>query len=514
MTPEEKAPNVGRSLLKRGALCGLVIVLLAAGSVSAAGFLQADTIINTIEKEGRAPINIPEIDRAEAGEAQTLMVLGSDQRYGDKKAGLKPRSDTIILVRLDPDKEATAVMSVPRDLKVQIPGYGTDKINAAYELGGPRLTVKTVKKLFAKPGEPFKINHIVNVNFGGFRKVVNYIGGVYVDIDRDYFNDNSGGERFATIDVNPGYQKLKGQDALDYVRYRHGDNDLVRAARQQDFLRQLRNAAGARRLLDYRRRRQLARLFARYTDTDKNLRRKKDVFSLLKLVLFTGRKPVREVRFRVDLDRRPGLPDRLAGQARRDRQRVPQRPGVEEAAHHVARLRRRPQVGVRAQEPQPLLQRAAGSRSRAARARTRRSSAPAARGSPSTSRRCAPAARATPAPSRGSTRIEDERGKKHKRLPARGLQGRRRRVLRHPGHDLARAADPRRPVGDPQGQRPQARAALRRAPPAARRLADQARGLLGLQHAHPVAEHAADDRHRRLAEAVGPEVSRSASRAR
>jgi polyisoprenyl-teichoic acid--peptidoglycan teichoic acid transferase len=299
MSPDPP-PSVGAGLLKRGAICGLLIVLLAAGSVSAAGFLQADTIINTIEKEGRAPINIPEIDRAEAGEPQTLMILGSDQRFGDKKLGIKPRSDTIILVRLDPDKEATAVISVPRDLKVDIPGYGKDRVNSAYELGGPRLTVKTVKRLFEKPGKPFKINHIVNVDFGGFRKVVNYIGGVYVDIDRDYFNDNSGGENFATIDVNPGYQKLKGQDALDYVRYRHGDNDLVRAARQQDFLRQLRNAAGARKLLDYRRRRQLAKIFARYTDTDKGLRHKKDVFSLLKLVLFTGRKPVREVRFRID----------------------------------------------------------------------------------------------------------------------------------------------------------------------------------------------------------------------
>ena len=86
------------------------------------------------------------------------------------------------------------------------------------------------------------------------------------------------------------------------MRYRHGDNDLVRAARQQDFLRQLRNAAGARRLLDYRRRVQLARIFARYTDTDKGLRRKSDIFSLLKLVLFTGRKPVREVRFRINQD--------------------------------------------------------------------------------------------------------------------------------------------------------------------------------------------------------------------
>jgi polyisoprenyl-teichoic acid--peptidoglycan teichoic acid transferase len=298
----EPPPKVGSGLLKRGAIAGVLIMLLAAGTVSAAGFLQADDLINTLEQEGRAPIVIPEIDRAEAGAPQTIMILGSDQRYGDKKLGIKPRSDTIILVRLDPDKEATAVMSIPRDLKVDIPGHNRDRINAAYELGGPRLTVKTVKKLFSKTGKPFKINHIVQVDFGGFRKVVNYIGGVYVDVDRNYFNDNSNGENFATIDVNPGYQKLKGKDALDYVRFRHGDNDLVRAARQQDFLRQLRNAAGARRLLDYRRRRQLATIFARYTDTDKGLRRKSDIFSLLKLVLFTGRKPVREVRFRINQD--------------------------------------------------------------------------------------------------------------------------------------------------------------------------------------------------------------------
>jgi polyisoprenyl-teichoic acid--peptidoglycan teichoic acid transferase len=301
----EPPPKVGAGLLKRAAAAGVLIVLLAAGTVSAAGFLQADTIINTIEKEGRAPIEIPEIDRAQAGEAQTIMILGSDQRYGDRKLGLKPRSDTILLVRLDPDKEATALMSIPRDLKVSIPGHRADRINAAYELGGPRLMVRTVKQLFAKTGEPFKINHIVQVDFGGFRNVVNYIGGVYVDVDRHYFNDNSNGENYATINVEPGYQKLKGQDALDYVRYRHGDNDLVRAARQQDFLRQLRNAAGARRLLDYRRRTTLARIFARYTDTDKGLRRKSDIFSLLKLVLFTGQKPVREVRFRINNETDP-----------------------------------------------------------------------------------------------------------------------------------------------------------------------------------------------------------------
>ena len=87
------------------------------------------------------------------------------------------------------------------------------------------------------------------MDYGAFRRAVNYIDGVYVDIDRDYFNDNSSGENYATIDVDPGYQKLMGKDALDYVRYRHGDNDLVRAARQQDFLRQAKNAAGVRQLL-------------------------------------------------------------------------------------------------------------------------------------------------------------------------------------------------------------------------------------------------------------------------
>jgi LCP family protein required for cell wall assembly len=359
----EAPPKVGAGLLKRAAVAGVLIVLLAAGSVSAAGFLQTRSIVNTIIKEGRAPIEIPEIDRAQAGEAQTIMILGSDQRYGDRKLGLKPRSDTILIVRLDPDREATALMSIPRDLKVDIPGHRRDRINAAYELGGPRLMVKTVKQLFSRTGEPFKINHIVQVDFGGFRKVVNYIGGVYVDVDRHYFNDNSNGENYATINVSAGYQKLKGQDALDYVRYRHGDNDLVRAARQQDFLRQLRNAAGARRLLDYRRRKQLATIFARYTDTDKGLRHTSDIFSLLKLVLFTGQKPVREVRFRINDETDPyylfasasklrqtlheflnaqasnkprttsrATPaDRRAARSRRDRNRLSSVPGLEVA---------------------------------------------------------------------------------------------------------------------------------------------------------------------------------------
>jgi polyisoprenyl-teichoic acid--peptidoglycan teichoic acid transferase len=132
--------------------------------------------------------------------------------------------------------------------------------------------------------------------------VIDFIGCVYADIDRDYFNDVGGPGGYAVIDIDPGYQKLCGTDALAYVRYRHGDNDLVRGARQQDFLRQVRSQEGVRKLLKdgYQpsNLKKLARIFARYFDSDKGLRQKQDLFRFAKTVLFTAKNPVREVKFR------------------------------------------------------------------------------------------------------------------------------------------------------------------------------------------------------------------------
>ena len=131
---------------------------------------------------------------------------------------------------------------------------------------------------------------------------MNYIGGVYVDVDRDYFNDNSAGENYATIDINPGYQKLCGQDALDYVRYRHTDNDLVRAARQQDFLRQAKNAAGVRKLLasGSASAGKLIHVFGRYFRVDKSLRANRQVSRCCELVLYlVNEARVNEVTFQV-----------------------------------------------------------------------------------------------------------------------------------------------------------------------------------------------------------------------
>ena len=260
---------------------------------------------------------------------------------------------------------------------------------------------------------------------------------------------------YAAIDIDPGYQKLMGKDALDYVRYRHGDNDLVRAARQQDFLRQVRNADGRRsELLERRHRRnpKLARVFGRYFDGDKSLRLEARRSSRSPRPSCSRRSnPVREVRFRVVDAPRPqststASPDML----RKTRRRVHEREGVGDAAR--GDRSRRPPTSRRRSSARSSATQQAGRRHRARggarpRARTRRSSAARKVDFPF----YFPTLRTTSgsryrAPSRASTRSATSSGKKHKAYRLVLRQGRRRRVLRRPGHDLARPADPRRPA--------------------------------------------------------------------
>jgi LCP family protein required for cell wall assembly len=297
----EKLPSPGMSLIKRAAAAAVLVVLMTAGAVSAAVFLQVEELTTTIKdaSNGRIEIKTKEITPAEAGKPQTIMILGTDKRLGnDPLASEQARSDTILLARLDAHKDAITLMSIPRDLKVLIPGYQySDRINSAFANGGANLTLKTVKRLLSSPDRPFQINHVVEVSFTGFRRMVDFLGCAYVDIDQDYYNAHGGPGGFATIDINPGYQKLCGRDALDYVRYRHTDNDLIRGARQQDFIRQLLRQKGVRKRLDYGHRKELARITGRYTRTDKSLRETKQLFSLLKLGLAVASKPIQEVPF-------------------------------------------------------------------------------------------------------------------------------------------------------------------------------------------------------------------------
>jgi LCP family protein required for cell wall assembly len=293
-------PHLGRKVVLRAALAAVLVIAMSATAFATTVILEVSRVKDIFTEKGRQAIAIPEVTRAQAGGPRTILLLGSDQRYADRKLGLKPRSDTMLLVRVNPGTDAISVISIPRDLKAEIPGHGSDKINAAFQYGGPRLTVRTIQQLFKRvSGKPFPINNVLVVNFGSFRRAVNYIHGVYVDVDRRYFNDNSGADKYATIDIQPGYQRIKGQDALDYVRYRHTDNDIVRAARQQDFLRQARNMAGVKKLLSISDRDKLARVFSRYFQFDQSFTKTQEIFSLLRLGLFLAQShpAVREVRF-------------------------------------------------------------------------------------------------------------------------------------------------------------------------------------------------------------------------
>jgi LCP family protein required for cell wall assembly len=296
---DDKPPRVGLGVIKRAAVAAVLIVLSTAGAVSATVILDVKQIQQEFTAGGRQLIDIPEVTNVDPGRARTIMILGSDARYRAAKDE-KPRSDTIILLRVDPRRNFISVLSIPRDLQTMVPGYGLDKINGAFEQGGPRLTVRTVKQLLSTPGDPFHINNVVIVDFGGFQRAVNYIGGVYVDVDRRYFNDHTGPGGYAAIDIQPGYQRLPGSDSLDYVRYRHTDDDFVRAARQQTFLRALKNQPRVRDLLDFNRRHELAKIFRRYIEVDRSLRSTRQVFSLLKLAIagVLDIQEVRQVRFR------------------------------------------------------------------------------------------------------------------------------------------------------------------------------------------------------------------------
>jgi len=176
-----------------------------------------------------------------AGEPATALVIGYDHRANEAK-GTPSRSDTIMLVRADPRFKTISLLSIPRDVQAEIrcPGKSSyvGKINSAYSYCGPPGTLQTVRGLTGLP-----VNYLITVDFHGFKQIVDRLGGIYMDVDRRYLNTHSGPYGYATINLQPGYQLLNGQQALDFVRFRHTDSDLYRVARQQLFVKALKDRA-------------------------------------------------------------------------------------------------------------------------------------------------------------------------------------------------------------------------------------------------------------------------------
>jgi LCP family protein required for cell wall assembly len=228
--PERKRgalPTVGRVLFFLLAACVAVVLGIAGGTYLWAVESVAATSPQEEVKVASRRLNIPL-----PNQPKVALVIGYDHRPEDGNA--PSRSDTLMLLRADPDGNTLSLLSFPRDLIVEIRcpdgRSAVDRINTAYAYCGPEGTLETVRTVTGLP-----IHYLIAVNFEGFRQVVDKIGGVPMDVDRRYLNAQGGD--YATINLWPGYQRLTGWQALDFVRYRHTDSDLYRLARQQSFVK-------------------------------------------------------------------------------------------------------------------------------------------------------------------------------------------------------------------------------------------------------------------------------------
>jgi LCP family protein required for cell wall assembly len=234
---QPEPPRRRRSTLVLKALAwAAVAIAVSVGGVTGGAYLYFHKSVAAVAaKSADVKQARKQLDAPLPGAAATALVIGYDRRAGDGKTA-PSRSDTLMLVRADPVTNSISLLSFPRDMTVPIrcPGQSPylGKINSAYSFCGAQGTVETVKGLTGVP-----INYLITVNFRGFRQVVDRIGGVYMDIDQRYFNSQGGPYGYATINLQPGYQRVSGYKALDFVRFRHTDSDLVRVARQQSFVK-------------------------------------------------------------------------------------------------------------------------------------------------------------------------------------------------------------------------------------------------------------------------------------
>jgi polyisoprenyl-teichoic acid--peptidoglycan teichoic acid transferase len=291
-------PRTRLGMAWRFALCGVLLVIGAAATTAVAGLLQVKDVVHYLDQN--PGIVTPQVVLPPAGAPQTILLIGSDHRAGEPFR--YSNTDTMLLVRLNAKSSTINVMSIPRDLQVDIPGHGIAKINAAYSEGGYGLLIKTIKQ---NVFPDLRVNHIVDTNFTGFSDLVDAIGCVYADVDRRYYNVSAPGpNNYSSIDIQPGYQKLCGANqspkgALPFVRFRHLDSDIVREARQQDFIRWTKEQFSVSTLLSEKDR--LLRIFGKHSTLDKGLQSEDAILNLFNLILNSDASTIHQVAFPANL---------------------------------------------------------------------------------------------------------------------------------------------------------------------------------------------------------------------
>jgi polyisoprenyl-teichoic acid--peptidoglycan teichoic acid transferase len=309
-------PKSRASMVLRVLAAAVLVIGACAGAVATAGLLQVNTLVGDLSVH--AGVSVGALSLPSPGAPETILLIGSDHRAGESFHNAN--TDTILLVHLNAASSTINVMSIPRDLKVNVPshyvpqvdcatssvaGDCAEKINATYSQGGYGLLIKTIKRNVF-PG--LKVTHIVDTNFRGFSDLVDAIGCIYADVDHRYYNISSGisgdPNDYSSIDIQPGYQRLCGHNqaingALPFVRFRHTDTDIVREARQQDFLRWAKQNFTTRELFNERDR--LLHIIAEHSTFDKSLQTTNGLLDLFNLVLSANGGTLKQVPFPANL---------------------------------------------------------------------------------------------------------------------------------------------------------------------------------------------------------------------
>ena len=199
----------------------LMVLVFISAALAGAYYASNSLLEKPVEKKQSEEL-ITAKDKA------TIMIMGVDER--DDDVG---RSDTLMIASIDPKTNQASLLSVPRDTRVKIKGHGFDKVNAAYAYGKEKLSQDTVENLLG-----VSIDHYVIINTKSFKKIIDAIGGIDIDVPkRMHYEDPWDDDGGLIIDFHPGMQHMDGAKAVTYVRYRDEEGDLGRIRRQQDFVR-------------------------------------------------------------------------------------------------------------------------------------------------------------------------------------------------------------------------------------------------------------------------------------
>jgi LCP family protein required for cell wall assembly len=297
-------------LAKRVIAGAVGIVLLSGAATAVLALSEVSRVVEALRQSKPVKLKPNTLAPASQGAPETLLLVGNDERPPPKSnpgGAVEPHSNEMLLVRIDPSKPTISMLSIPRELQVTFTAPNgaviTNRINSAYTYGyeegggtagGVQLMLETIKRVLG-----VTVNHVVVTNFPKFKRAVDELGCVYMTVDRRYYHVNEpGGEQYFEINLQPGYQRLCGQQALEFVANRHEDTSLTRDARDQRFLLSVKGQYGPSALEG---REKLERIFGKAVETDTALHSSDQVLQLLELLAESAGKPVRQVPFHVNL---------------------------------------------------------------------------------------------------------------------------------------------------------------------------------------------------------------------